>query len=277
MSTRRRYEDPTHTRTLQNQYARRLRGGFTTINTVIREFVEEDDGLEITASELTAEPPHPNRRNFEFTTDPQKARAFEQWLREAQASDVLTVIDRDENRYVRHAYESGLRSANSELADQGVDASADLASLTNQPVHTTTLQQLYTRNYDLLEDITDDVADEVRETMTESFSEGVNPRVMGRRIRDRVDSVGITRATTLARTEVLNTHNEAYLNRAETVLGPDAEVQVEAEILSAGDRRVCPECEPMDGVRMTIEEARESGPPFHPQCRCTYRTRFASQ
>lgn len=269
---RKRYSDPTHTQTLQKAYGRRLRSGFGQITTVIREWVEEDDGLELTAVA------HPEDDRYQFLTDPQKVGQFEQWLQDAQEQEVLELINRDGNRYVRKAYQKGLENAERDLARQGItdtDDATDAIALIDQPVHARTLQQLYTRNYDTLEGITEDVADEVREVMTEGFAEGLNPREMGRNIRDRVDTVGKHRATVLARTEVVNAHNEAALTRYEQVAGPNARVQVNAEILTAGDRRVCPICEPRDGEVMTIQEARGSaGPIYHPQCRCTVRANF---
>lgn len=273
-SDRERYEDPTHTRTVSDSYARRLRGAFSNINTVIREWVEEDDGLEITAAqaEITAEPPHPSR-DYDFSTDEEKVEAFAEWLEEAQESEVLQVVDIDDNRYVRKTYEKGAKAANGDMADNGIDVEG-ITDLGNQPVHSDSLELLYARNYELLEGITEDVADEVREVMTEGFQEGVGPREMGRSIRDRVDKVGMHRATMLARTETIHAHTQGAVGRYRQILGDDAEVVVEAEILTAGDERVCPICEPRHGTTMSLDEAEQDGPPFHPQCRCTIRASF---
>lgn len=290
---RQRYEDPTHTRSLQARYASRLRSPYDNIITVVNEYVRDDDLLELTAGDrqLVAEPPHPDPSNYQFTTDRAKIDQFTDWLDDAQESEVLEVISIDENRYIRQAYDSGLRAANNDLDAAGiVTGQYDIDSLRNQPVHQRTLQDLFTRNYAGtatiqsaigadpargLTGLADDVTDEVRVTLTEAYSEGVNPRVAAARIVDRIDKVGKTGATNLARSEIVNAHNQAALRRYEQFLGPGAEVEVEAEILSAGDRRVCPDCEPMDRERMSIEEAKTGGPIFHSQCRCTVRLRSA--
>jgi len=63
-------------------------------------------------------------------------------------------------------------------------------------------------------------------------------------------------------------HNEATLAEYERVLGEDTEVEIGAEVSTAGDSHVCDICSPWDGETMTTEVARREGPPFHPRCRC---------
>lgn len=290
---RQRYEDPTHTRTLADRYASRLRSPYDNIITVVNEYVGDDDLLELTAAELTAEPPHPDPERYRFRTDAAKVNRFAEWLRSAQESEVLEVVSIDENRYVKQAYESGLRAANDDLRSAGFTSQLeDADALKNQPVHERTLQDLFTRNYEGTDTIqsaigadpargltglADDVVDEVRVTLTEAYSEGVNPNVAAKRIVDRIDKVGKTGATQLARSEIVNAHNQAALRRFEQILGPGAEIEVEAEIMSAGDRRVCDICESHHRERMSIAEAKVNGPLFHTQCRCTVRSRFSER
>lgn len=236
-------------------------------------------------ADALAEPVPP----FQFTRDDQKAEAFMRWLRRQQENDVLTVIERNENTFVRSAYGRGLEHAHSELRKEGVDVDVDdLQNVYNLPVHQETLQMLYTRNYEALQGITDEVAKQIADELTTGFSQGWNPREMARNITDRVDKIGKTRATTLARTEVINAHSEATLNRYEQ-LGVEG-VTIRAELSTAGDRRVCPLCKARAGKTVTIEEARtetftyEAGedeppslsgtyrirPPLHPNCRCAW-------
>lgn len=273
---RSRSEDPTSTLSIQREYARKLRGRFSDINTEIRAGVRDRDVLGLREEQL-ADYDADNLRDFSFQRDATKERHFLAWLNRQQENGVLSVIGVNDNQYVRRAYESGIGTANSDLKGGGVDLGTDdLSSISRQPVHQDKLELLYSRNYQQLDGITNAVSQEVSRVLTNSLSAGVNPRVAADRLTDRVDSIGKTRATTLARTEILNAHNEAALSRFEQVLGPDAEIAIEAEILTAGDRRVCGICEPRHGETMTIREARDDGPPFHPNCRCTYRSRFTS-
>ena len=144
-----------------------------------------------------------------------------------------------------------------------------LAETFNAPIHADALGILYTRNYRELKGITDAMDQEISRVLTRGFAEGWNPRKMAREINDRVDKVGLTRARTLARTETIHAHSEATLNRYESMLGADAQVTGKAELLTAGDRRVCPICESLEGTVFSLTEAR-GVVPVHPNCRCAF-------
>lgn len=166
----------------------------------------------------------------------------------------------------------------------------------NLPVHESSLRRLYTRTYENLDDITEPTARAIRQELTRGFVEGVNPKEMASRINDRVDAIGLNRARTLARTEIVNAHSLGTLDRYER-LGVRM-VTIEAEWLSAGDENVCPICLSLEGRTWTVQEARtgtitlEDGdvrefvpegrsisnftgqfpvrPPAHPSCRCAF-------
>ena len=82
-----------------------------------------------------------------------------------------------------------------------------------------------------------------------------------------VDAIGVTRARTLARSEMTAAYAEAQLNTYEE-LGIEG-VEVEAEFATAGDDVVCPECEELEGKIYSIEESR-GVIPVHPNCRCAW-------
>lgn len=275
-------KDPTRTTSLRQKYAAKLRGKFADINTQIRKGVVDEDvfGLE---GEALAQP----LPTFEYQTDPEKVDGFMEWLRRQQKRGVLEVIQRDGNTYVRSAYSSGIRYADARLNEQGVQVpDQTLQSTFNQPVHRDALQLLYTRNYEALQGITTEVSKQVSDELTQGFAQGWNPNKIARNITDRVDKIGKTRATVMARTEVINAHSTATLNRFEQA-GASG-VTVKAEWSTAGDRRVCPICQALEGNVYTIKEARSSTfrysagddeapslsgeypvkPPAHPQCRC---------
>lgn len=289
--------DPTRTKTVRRTYGQRLRGAFARINTAIREGIVENDVLGLSDAGLQADvgltaevdlPP-----DLSTFDEGERIRRFEDWLDEAMDSEVLDVIDRDGNRFIEHAYERALKDADVNLERAGIavnDAPAVEAAL-QVPVHERKLQALFARNYAELDGITDEVARQVTRELADGMGEGVNPREMARRITDRVDKIGKTRATTLARTEVINAYSEATLTRFEEL--DVEEVVIRAEISTAGDGRVCPVCQALEGQTqedtLTIEGVREETfrfdpddseivdslrgqyrkkPPIHPQCRC---------
>lgn len=284
--------DPTRTKTLRRRYAQRLRGQFANLNTAIREAVRERDIFRLgqdTDTLQPADPRPPDARDFIRAQDDEKIDAFMDWLQSQEERGVLEVIDRDENQYIRSAYGTGLRNANRRLRDEGFEVDEAVMEATfNQPVHRDAVQRLFTRNFRELEGVTDAMDRQISRELAEGFTRGDNPNEMAARITDRVDKIGKTRSTTLARTETVRTHSEATLNRYEEFGVQN--VTVRAEWLTAGDNRVCPICQSLEGRVFTVEEARTetrrvdlSGaanfsvdsmdvpikPPAHPRCRCS--------
>lgn len=274
--------DPTRTTTLRNRYASHLRGGFDNINAKIRDGIIRRDVFGLGTDALATDIPA-----FQFETRSQKVERFRTWLQNNIESDVLSRISTTENTYIRSAYGAGLRHAAARLREQGVNVQAeDLQTAFALPVHEESLQLLFTRNYAALQGITDEMAKQIADRLTIGFARGWGPRRMGREIAGRVEAVGKSRATTLARTEVINAHTESTLNRYERA-GVEG-VTIQAEFSTAGDNRVCPLCASLEGSVRTIENVRQgtfdyqadddeppslSGtypvrPPVHPNCRC---------
>lgn len=213
-------------------------------------------------------------RDFEFDRLSRKHEEFMAWLRGQQEAGVLDVISREENTYVRSAYERGVKNANAWMEEEPVDA--DVATALRRPIHRDRLALLYERNYEALQGITQEVSRQISRGLAEGMAEGVHPDEMARRLTGRVDAIGRTRATTLARTEVMYSHNEATISQYERVLGSDVDVQVQAEVSTSGDSHVCDICTPWDGQTLPLNEARSDGPPFHPRCRCIIRPKTTS-
>lgn len=276
--------DPTRTTTLRRRYAQRLRGRFAAINTEIRAGVRERDifGLNRETDTLATPPP-----SFRFATDAEKAEGFREWLDRQLDAEVLQTIGPNRNQFLTEAYRRGLRHAETSLRQAGISVPAGgVEAAIVAPLHRDALETLYTRNFRALEGITAEVGTQISRELTDGLQAGIGPRDMARNLTDRVDAIGKTRATVLARTEVINAHAEATLNRYDEL---DVEgVTVRAEWQTAGDARVCPICQALEGRTWTIQEAREtrldlsgrvpddvSGasdvpvkPPAHPQCRC---------
>jgi len=303
--------DPSRTTTIQRQYAQKLRGRFDDIRTEIRRGIgdrdvlgldeEDGDGLSLSDILAPAEAPVAVReeyydllaeeryddsrdlveqladfdpdelvdRDFDFDRNARKHEAFMEWLRDQEEQGVLYVIERNDNTYVRKSYERGVRNSHAWI-DEELDA-PDISFALDRPVHQDKLSLLYERNYEALRGITDDVAREISRELAEGMAEGAHAEDVARRLADRVDKIGRTRATTLARTEIMYAHNEATLSEYERILGADVDLEIQAEVSTSGDDHVCDICTPWDGEKLSIEDARSEGPPFHPRCRCIYQ------
>lgn len=262
-------ENPTRTQTVEERYAQRLRGRYQHLNSLIREFVARRDVLGI--GELTAASPPPS---FEFSRDDQKIDGFREWLMQAQEEEVLGVIDRNGNRYVRQAYTAGVRGANTDIrqADVG-DPLSNVSAVLQLPVHEQTLQVLYTRNFSELQGLTDEIGREVARELTQAIGEGTGPREAANRITDVIGRVedgtprgAQARATTIARTETLRARHigarEQYkrhgVQKVEPILAPTA---CELCIQLAADAPY-----PVSEMGAHL--------PRHPNCRCSWTLYF---
>ena len=94
---------------------------------------------------------------------------------------------------------------------------------------------------------------------------GQSPYAIARRINERVDKIGIVRGRLIARTEIIQSHNEAALNeyeRAEIEIGETVKV----EWVATMDNRVRPHHAERDGKIYERSVAREML--GEPNCRC---------
>jgi SPP1 gp7 family putative phage head morphogenesis protein len=280
--------DPTHTEAIRERFRRDVRSRFREVRGAVRAAVGyERDLFDLQESRL-ADADDVQR----FETDESQTRAFIRWLTDALRDDVLEQTRRRRVRdgqhwtaaYVRGGYRRGWEFATDQLQQAGVEIAADAEPL-RLGVPRRQLRKLYTRTYETLESVTADTAPRVRETLTAGLAEGVNPRELARRLTSEIATLQRTRAEVLARTEVINSHSEATLDRYERA-GVDAVSH--GEWATADDDRVCPICESLEGQEFTIDEMREGTftfapsesepdhlageyrlkPPAHPQGRC---------
>lgn len=265
--------DPTRTKTLRRTYAQRLRGAFARINTEIRRGVRDRDvfGLadDADSEQLNITADVSDLPDLATLPPAEQMRQFEAWLESAMESEVMAVIERDDNRFVRRAYERGLEDGKTRLRQAGLDVEdiPDIGPSFRLPIHEDTLQTLFARNYAELQGITSEVNRQITRVLADGIGEGIGPDEMAQRITDRVDSIGKTRATVMARTETINTYTQASLNRYERA-GVD-QLGAQVEFTTAGDNDVCSQCRSLAGETYSVDEAR-SIIPVHPQCRCAW-------
>lgn len=220
----------------------------------------------------------PGQGAYKFLRSSDKVDTFMSWLQEAQKDSILEVSTGTARSvtgsgawtdvYIETAYQKGLGAAGTHLKKQGFDISENYvqASFLN-PVHADRAGLIFTRAFNELQGITAAMDQQISRVLAQGIAEGKGPKAISRDLLDRVDKIAKPRAETLARTEVIGAHAEAALNSyKEAGLN---EVQADVEFATAGDSRVCPRCEALEGQVFTIMEA--SGMiPVHPNCRCTW-------
>lgn len=267
--------DPTRSATLRREYRRKLRGQLRKLSAMIRRGIERNDALGLRSNQLNVNAHEMPIFHFESTD--QKVDAFRRWLEHAERDGILNIVDRDNNPYIRQAYHKGVRHADYKMHEMGIDT-PDPEDAFRLPRHQESLQNLYTRNYEFVEDAVNDMNDEVFEELTRGLSQGLNPTEIGRNIRGRIDNVGKYRGDLIGRTEIINAHSEAALNRYEEM--GIKQIGYKVEVITAGDDNVCDICQNLanqepyqvDEIRGQSFEFNDSlhrrQPPVHPNCRC---------
>ena len=260
-------------KTLKQRYGQRLRGAWIKIRAEMRRGIVDRDifGLtdepsrRLTDAEQLADDFDPDDltpSGYHPADDARNHRQFMAWLREQQRRGVLEIISRDNNVYVRRAVDRGIRWAEARMREEGLSVDhASVDATFRAPISGSTLRLLYQRNYELLDGITSDVSNQISEELTRGLAQGLAPNEVARNIADRIDSVGLHRATLLSRNEIQYAANQASLRRYQS------EGIGRVEIIG---HNPCPECEPHVGETYVIDDPPSFGfPPYHPQCRCS--------
>ena len=274
-------QDPSRTSGVRRRWEAELRRRFAQIRRLIRDALVEQDVLgltQLTSLSVSAATSLPPPRAFQFMRDPEKVSAFMDWLNNQMYLGLLDVQLGTPVRaaaetawtstYVQSAYRQGLINAGSELRRGGAtvaDRFIDAAFL--RPVHADRAGLIFTRTYQSLSGVTDAMSSAISRELAQAMLDGVGAREIARRLSDRVDKIGLTRARVIARTETVAASAEATLN-----MYTEARIEgvtVMSEFTTAGDDQVCPECQALEGQVRTIEEAR-GVIPVHPNCRCTW-------
>ena len=282
--------DPSRTNGIVRQYTGDLNRRWNRILSLIWETVVVNDALRLegatsTPSTLPVAAASAATR-FQFRSDVAgKAEDFQRWLNDALDDEVLEVTrgplgritsnSRWQGTYVRASYSRGLEHAQRELIRQDIPFdSRTITNLFNAPIHADSLALLYSRQFSELDGITRATSQQIARVLTDGIATGQGPREIARAMRGVVNTIGRTRSVVLARTETINTHATATLNRY-----ADAGVQgvtALAEFLTAGDDRVCPDCLALEtGVPIPLDEARGIIP-VHAQCRCVWLPALAA-
>lgn len=288
-----RRDDPTQTLEIRRQFLREVRRRFRELRGLLRRVVGYDQDALGLATNASDEPPY--EPPFEYTTTAQLTRKFQQWLRSQIRAGILEPAGAQSiyngthwtATFVRASYERGWEMSTGRLTAQGYQLPNGQADNPLQlPVAESSLRRLYTRTYSNLQGITEDMADSIREELTLALAEGVNPREAADRITNEVRDIQNTRAETLARTETINAHSSAALDRFDRA---NVDGVAHGEWLAADDDRTCPVCRHLDGEVFRISEMRSgtfefeapegvpdhySGtyrlkPPCHPNGRCS--------
>jgi len=277
--------DPTRTLMIRKKFMLEIRKTFANLKRKLREFLLTLDALglddrdRVPFEKLVG---NISPREYEFRTDAQKLSIFNEWFRQQLEANVLSPDPGTPHgqpwttEFVESAYKRGLLNAYLSSKEGKLLAAAGVGEQTQEqflrsafgaPETMSKIQMLGTRAWEGMKGITATMGSQMNLILAQGMADGSGAQEIAKEMLDKIDSLSNSRAMTIARTEVINAHAEGQLD-AFTKLGVE-DLGVKAEWSTAGDDRVCEECEPMEGQIFTVEEARGLIP-LHPNCRCTW-------
>lgn len=265
----RREESPSETEGIQSAYRTDLEGRLRELRSVIRETISENDALRL-GERYNQDEPDP-KEDFEEDTRTGKQLAFFNQLQEWIEDGFLEPVNHNQIINGRHytavyadmAYQEGVGYADGLLRRRGGDPpDEDVVDVVGRPIHIGELEEIYTRNYKGLTDISEDAGQSVSEVLTRGLAEGYNPRRMADEMTKEVRDIQKSRARVIARTETLNAHNSASLQRYEE-FGIDR-----VNIITHTPCPICEHIEQEDPYK--LENAPRLPLDSHPNCVCTY-------
>jgi len=273
--------DPTRTKTLRNKFTREIRKRINEFRKKLNTLLVDRDAFGLgTPTSFT------DTQIFSFLSDPQKLEEFEKWLEENLEPTLIPGTDKYWEAFIEEGYRKGAgriwRDTNrhKEVLTATPFSSGTFVGrevqfvqlMLGAPESLEKLQTLVSRTFTDLQGVTDQIAVELRRELAEGLVAGVNPRVIARSIADNVFGRNkvknskqrrkvYARAERIARTEIIRAHAEGQLDALER-MGIE-EVGVAVEWLTAGDRRVCPQCRKLSGIVLKVKEAHGMIP-LHP-------------
>lgn len=256
-------DDPTRTVTTRQRYARGVRGALAGVRSALREGIVELDAFGL-QTEALADPP----RDFNFSSDAEKERAFDEWLDEQLNDDVLQAYG-ENNQWIERAYERGVRDGNTDLRSTNTASPDEVAVAIDLPEHRDKLETVFSRNFRQLEGLTADIGSDMSRILADGMAAGDGPRDLASDLADVIGRVddgtprgAMSRATMIARTEVLNAHHQGQITqwerfgveRVEPILAPGA----------------CEQCQAIASQAPYTRQEAASILPAHPNCRCSW-------
>jgi SPP1 gp7 family putative phage head morphogenesis protein len=160
--------------------------------------------------------------------------------------------------------DSTRRKAAKPLAKKGV-ALSKKHPFTN-PAHVDRARMAYLRTYNDMEGVTSTMKTQMRRILAEGIMRGENPNEIGDRMADRVNKIGKVRGRLIARTEIVEVHQEAALTEAEQIEAETGYV-INMEWSTALDGRERDTHRARNGKIYTKEVARTLM--GEPNCRCS--------
>ena len=280
--------DPSRTGFIRKRFELDVTRRFIAIRKAIRKLIVDEDAFGLKRKNALKElDPWANNTKelsnqventrWRFRSTSQKVEEFQRWL--ATQIELTEVASQAEDvyykAYIDQAYKKGVARSFDEYNKAAIKNKGQeknfyegtrqefLNSSFNHPASIEKVKQLAGRTFTDLRNVTTTMSTQMSRSLLDGFVKGDNPLTIARQLNKDVEGIGINRARTIARTEVIRAHAEGQLDSLERQGAEKVGVMVEWS--TAGDDRVCSLCADLEGVVLDIKEARGIIP-RHPNC-----------
>ena len=233
---------------------------------------------------------------FDFMSNPEAAKAFQVWVKRLLQSEIVGKTE-DElwKRFVKEAFNKGagrswedvkraaIKPGEAPLMDpeSGWGKLSDfyqgskdefLRTSFMRPVGIEKVKVLAHRAFTDLSGVTDSMATKMSRSLLDGFIQGTHPMTLAKSMAEEV-GIGLSRAQTIARTEISRAYVEGQLDAFEQLGVQKLGVMVEWQTRAAGypdqyeEMRICELCQDLEGIVLDIDEAHGMFP-RHPNCGC---------
>lgn len=236
-----------------------------------------------------------NADEYRYQSDPDKVKLFQQWLEEQFKNYLVNKTTEDVwTAFVLDGFRRGAGKAFEQVqvrkraAIRKAKGVPDRLSFTQEtreeflrssfgrPVAVDKVKLLAGRSFDELKDVTREMSNKISRVLVDGLVTGKGPRQIARDMTKQVD-MSYQRATVIARTEIIRAHAEGQLTAFKALGVERVGAQVEWSTAAGPNatrkemqkQRVCQLCIPLQGIVLTVDEARGMIP-RHPQCRCAW-------
>lgn len=275
--------DPTRSATLRRKFQTDLRKRFKLLKKAIIDLVDTEDAFGIKPKKVSPfidqGVPTSNQR-FAAKRSDEQIKLFRAFVL-GQFGSLVLDDDQEESdelflrKFAEEGYKKGSARAFDDTRKPRTDENFDFFQGTKEeflrqsvgsPVATERLRVLTSRVFTDLKGVGQAMSTQMGRVLADGLARGDGAKVIARELSKRM-GVGLRRAETISRTEIVRAHAEGQLDSLERM--GVTEVGVAVEWSTANDDRVCPLCRPMEGVVFTIKESRGLIP-RHSSCRCAW-------
>jgi SPP1 gp7 family putative phage head morphogenesis protein len=201
--------DPTKTLSIRNRASKEIDKRFSKIRKFVRDSIFTGGLITNVVSP----------RQYEFVRDQDKIKEFNRWLQIEIDKEILGIAEGSIepqdywlNAHVGQGYAKGARKARI-IAERGIRSLVgipDYSPFAN-PAHIERAQLIYTRVFNDMKNVTDTMRGQMSRVLSDGILKGEHPRIVAKNMIGRVDAIGITRAKLIARTEIVESHNQASI------------------------------------------------------------------